>query len=185
MRKAGSPVFAVMAYVISHMQPDKAREEFIHLNPEVLHDAIGDPVEVMQGAIDYLCAPDAKTTTPGEDGRRLVKKTPYVYWVVNGKHYRRMMDEEDRRMKAAERQAKCRSEKKESAATVTLTGKEAEEYEAARGKSLRKRSKVIETAGVRAGATEAIHNGLAAAMAAPTPTPHESTPLPDLEDGII
>ena len=108
MRKAGSDVFAVMAYVISHMQPDKTREEFVHLNPDALADAIGETPERMQKAIDYLCAPDPKTTTPNEDGRRLIKQAPYLYWVVNGKHYRLIMNEEERRVRNATRQADWR-----------------------------------------------------------------------------
>ena len=111
---AGAEVFALMAYVISHMQPNKEREEFVKLNPDILGPIIGETSEVMQGAIDYLCAPDLKTSTPGHEGRRLVKREAYLYWVVNGKHYREVKNEEDRRIKAADRQARWRSEHSKS-----------------------------------------------------------------------
>lgn len=101
-------MFAVMAYVISHMQPNREREEYVTLNAVVLAATLGEKVETVQEAIRYLCAPDGSTTTPGEEGRRLVEKTPFVYWVVNGKHYREMMDEEDQRAKAAARQERHR-----------------------------------------------------------------------------
>ena len=105
---AGAHVFALMAYIISHMQPDKEREEHVKLNPDVLGPIIGESTQRMQDAIDYLCAPDPKTSTPGNEGRRLVKVVPYLYWVVNGKYYREIINEADRRAKAAHRQAKHR-----------------------------------------------------------------------------
>ena len=93
---AGAHVFALMAYIISHMQPDKEREEHVKLNPDVLGPIIGESTQRMQDAIDYLCAPDPKTSTPGNEGRRLVKVVPYLYCVVNGKYYREIINEADR-----------------------------------------------------------------------------------------
>lgn len=105
---AGSDVFAVMAYVISHMKPGKDREEFVRLHPKIMEAAIGETEARMQKAIEYLCRPDRETTTPGEKGRRLVKVEQFIYRVVNGKHYRGIVDEEDRLAKAAKRQADWR-----------------------------------------------------------------------------
>jgi hypothetical protein len=108
---AGLGVFALMPYVISAMRPDKDREEYVTLNPDLLAAVFGTTPEVMIKAIEYLCAPDTRTTTPGEEGRRLVRVEPFLYRVVNGKYYREIMDEEDRRLKAAKRQAEFRSRK--------------------------------------------------------------------------
>lgn len=111
MMGSGAHVFAVMGYVISHMQPGFDREEYVHLNPKLLSAVIGESQEVIQKAIDYLTAPDPDTTSPGEDGRRLVLTTPFMYRVVNGRHYREVVNEEDRKTKAALRQARWRARK--------------------------------------------------------------------------
>lgn len=111
MYGAGAHVFAVMSYVISHMQPDKDREEYVRLNPALLADVIGEDEVRILAAIDFLCQEDKETTSPDEEGRRLVLKSPYIYWVVNGRHYRELKDEEDRLEKAAIRQQRYRDRK--------------------------------------------------------------------------
>ena len=107
----GAPVFAMMSYVIANMAPDKEGEEFVILNPTILAATIGEPIAVIEGAIATLCAPDDGTDTPGHDGCRLVKKAPFLYWVVNGKLFRGIIDEDDAREKAAERQRRHRDKK--------------------------------------------------------------------------
>jgi hypothetical protein len=119
----GLGAFALMPYVVAHMEPDRDREEFVMLNPELLATTFGTTEKVVQEAIDFLCKPDPKTDTPGEDGRRLVQKSRYLYWVVNGKHYREIQNEEERREKAALRQQKHRDKK---AAKEVLAASKAE-----------------------------------------------------------
>jgi hypothetical protein len=119
MYGAGAHVFAVMSFVISHMQPDKEREEHVRLNPAFLAGVIGEPEERITAAIDFLCAPDRKTGSLGASGRRLILVSPYVYHVVNGRYYRELKDEEDRLAKAAVRQKRHRDKK---------AGKVSEEY---------------------------------------------------------
>lgn len=109
---SGSDVFAVMAYVISKMQPGQDKEEFVRLNTTILSAAIGESEERIQKAIDYLCKPDKNTTTEGDKGRRLVQVEQFVYRVVNGKTYRAIVDEQDRRSKSAVRQARWRETQK-------------------------------------------------------------------------
>jgi hypothetical protein len=108
---SGSHVFAVMAYVISHMQPASSGEEYVRLHPQLLATAIGEKEADMAKAIAFLCKKDAATTTEAEEGRRLVLESPYLYRVVNGKYYRGLMNEEDRRTKAAIRQKRFRDKK--------------------------------------------------------------------------
>lgn len=115
---AGAPVFATMSYVVCHMAPDKQREEYVILNPVELAAILGETVEVATKAIDKLCAPDALTDTPGNEGRRLVKRSSFEYWVVNGKHYREIIDEEDQREKAAGRQRRFRERQAELASAA-------------------------------------------------------------------
>jgi len=119
---AGSDVFAVMAYVVSHMQPDRQRVERVHLNPELLSKCIGETEERMVLAIKFLCERDKKESgLPDEEGRRLVKEGPYIYRVVNGRYYRELLDEDDRREKAAKRQAEYRARK--AAEQLRATGR--------------------------------------------------------------
>lgn len=108
---AGSHVFAVMAYVISHMQPGPDKVEFVRLQPTILGAVIGEDEAEIEKAISYLCKPDPKTTTEGEGGRRLIQVEQFVYRVVNGKHYRSIVDLEDKLAKAAKRQADYRARK--------------------------------------------------------------------------
>ena len=109
---SGSHVFAVMAYVISHMQPASSGEEYVRLHPQLLATAIGEKEVDMAKAIAFLCKKDDATTTEAEEGKRLVLESPYLYRVVNGKYYRGLMNEEDRRTKAAIRQKRFRDRKK-------------------------------------------------------------------------
>ena len=111
---SGAHVFAVMGWVIVNMRPDrtKDREEYVRIQPTILAAAIGEPESRIQEAIDFLCKADPKSTSPQDDGRRLVMESPYVYRVVNGKYYREIKNEEDQREKAAIRQANYRAKKK-------------------------------------------------------------------------
>ena len=115
MYGAGAPVFAVMTYVIANMQPDRDRVEFVRLNPQGLADTIGENKETIQKAIDFLCGTDAESNHKEESGRRLVLEGPYLYRVVNGRHYRELKDEEDRLAKDAVRAARYREKKQAEA----------------------------------------------------------------------
>ena len=106
---AGSPAFALMSYVIANMRPDATVGFQVELNVRLLAAVFGESEEVVQRAIDYLCAPDNDTTTPGDEGRRLVKVGTFSYRVVNGVHYAEIRNEEERREKNRERQAKHRA----------------------------------------------------------------------------
>lgn len=94
---AGSPVFAVWSYVIANQKPDKAYGSVVELNPKLLAAVIGDPIEQVNKAIEYLCAPDPSSRTKEKQGRRLVKLGEFDYQVVNGSKYRKIRDEEERR----------------------------------------------------------------------------------------
>lgn len=109
MYGAGSPAFALMSYVIANMQPDSVVGFQVELNVRDLANRIGEPEAVIQGAIDYLCAPDSQTRTAAEEGRRLVKIGAFDYRVVNGVHYAELRDEEERRERNRVRQSKHRA----------------------------------------------------------------------------
>ena len=94
---AGFGPYAVMGYVISNMRPDKVVGFQVELNVKLLATTFGESEKTVQDAIDYLCAPDENTRTPGDDGRRLVKVGTFAYRVVNGAHYNAIRNEEERR----------------------------------------------------------------------------------------
>lgn len=110
---AGSHVFAVWNYVIAKQKPDRVVGSQVRLNPELLATIIGDTRERMQEAIDFLCAPDSRTTTPGREGRRLIQIGTFDYQVVNGAHYRSIRNEEERRAQNRIAQARYRARQKQ------------------------------------------------------------------------
>lgn len=109
---AGAVVFAVMGYVIARQKPDREVGSQIRLNPMLLAAILGEPQEDVERAVEYLCSPDPKTTTPGHEGRRLVKLGQFEYQVVNGAKYRAIRNEEERRTQC--REAKRREREKDS-----------------------------------------------------------------------
>jgi hypothetical protein len=105
---AGSHVFAVMGYVIAHWRPDKDVGGQVRLNPDLLCHIIGEPVERIHEAIEYLTSPDQKSTTPVESGRRLIKIGQFDYRVVNAMKYHEIQSEESKREANRIRQQKHR-----------------------------------------------------------------------------
>ena len=112
MAGSGSHVFAIMTYCIAYADE---HDHTVRLNPAVLLASIGDEQTKIQAAIDFLCEPDTNSTTPDEDGRRLVKLAPFVYLVVNHEKYRNIATKQQRREQSAElmrlKRARDREEK--------------------------------------------------------------------------
>ena len=112
---AGAAVFALMGYVISHQEYERGLGCWVvRLNPVLLSAVMGEKVDVIQGAIDYLCAPDKNSGSPLEEGRRLVGlgERSMEYRVVNGEKYQEMRDYEERKVQNREAQAKWREKRK-------------------------------------------------------------------------
>jgi len=114
---SGSHVFAVMGYVIAKQVPDREVGSQVTLNPVLLSAILGESQERVEEAITFLCAPDKRSQTPDQDGRRLVKIGQFDYQVVNGAKYRAIRDEEERR--AQNREAKRRERAKKVAKNGT------------------------------------------------------------------
>lgn len=106
---AGSHVFAVMGYIIS-----KTRFGVVELNPKLLSAILGDSLERVISAIEYLCAPDPGSRNPDEDGRRLVKTGAFSYRVVSWEKYQAIRDEIDRRIQNREAQQRFRDKNQKS-----------------------------------------------------------------------
>jgi hypothetical protein len=114
MYGAGSPVFALMSYVIANMRPDKEVGFQVELNVKDLANRIGETEETIQKALDHLCAPDGESRTSKEGGRRLVKIGSFDYRVVNGVQYAELRNEEERREKNRIRQQRHREKLKKT-----------------------------------------------------------------------
>lgn len=110
---AGFGPYAVMGFVVSHQVPNRPDGFFsVDLNVKLLAATFGETEAVVQAAIDYLCAPDPHSTSPGEEGRRLVRIGPFTYRVVNGAHYQALRNDEERREQNRRAQEKHRKKKK-------------------------------------------------------------------------
>lgn len=83
---AGPMVFALWPFIICNARPDEG--SLIDLNPIVLSAIFGATTEEVTKAIDYLCRSDPNSKTDTLDGKRLIKKGPMTYFVVNLEKYR-------------------------------------------------------------------------------------------------
>lgn len=92
MYGAGPDVFAVWGYVIANTQDSQ-----VELNPLLLAGVIGTTPERIADAIAVLCAPDAKSRSKVEGGRRLIREGEFAYRVPNFAAYRAIKNEDDRR----------------------------------------------------------------------------------------
>jgi hypothetical protein len=101
MRGAGAHVIALMSYCIAHAKPPDGELE---INPEVVAFLIGEPVERMQNALNYLLAEDGQSRSPAESGRRLIRTGQYSYRLVNWLAHREGIDEDARRAYWREKQ---------------------------------------------------------------------------------
>lgn len=79
------------------------------------------PYDEVKDAIDTLCAPDARSNSPNEEGKRLLpidERKPWGWQIVNYHHYRAIRDEQARReymrdYRRAEREKKRPKKKKD------------------------------------------------------------------------
>ena len=101
----GAIMFATWSYVIAHTKPDN----LVELNPVMLASTFGQctPEDVEQ-AIETLCSPDPLSRSKKLEGRRLIKKGEFMYFVVNADKYRTLPNDRERREYFAERQREHR-----------------------------------------------------------------------------
>jgi hypothetical protein len=126
---SGAVVFAAMGYVIATQEPDRDVGSQVRLNPQLLAAVLGEKVEAVEEAIAVLCAPDPKSTTAAEGGRRLMKIGTFDYKVVNGPKYRAIRDEESRREQNRKAQEKFRKKAGGPQATEIQRAKEVDNGE--------------------------------------------------------
>jgi hypothetical protein len=102
---AGAVVFAVWGYCISKGDPDT---HTILLNPSLLGPILGEPVESITKAIDFLTSPDPNSKNPAHNGRRLLHESGYLYFMVSHEDYRNMKTMDDVREYERQRKQKYR-----------------------------------------------------------------------------
>ncbi len=90
---AGLNVFAVWGYVIANTRIDGT----IELNPALIAATLGCKLKEVEDAIKKLSAPDPNSRSKKEDGRRLIQKAPFLYFVPTYSDYRSIRDDEARR----------------------------------------------------------------------------------------
>lgn len=106
---AGATVFAVMGYAISRQQPP---DFDVELNSKLLSAILGEPEDEIVKAIEYLCAPDPRSRSEKNEGRRLIKVGSFAYHMVNGEEYHRMRNYEERKDYNRKKQAAYREKMK-------------------------------------------------------------------------
>ena len=93
---SGPIVFSLWPYIITNARIDDGSE--IVLNPDLIASIIGCTPEEISKAIAFLCEEDVRSTTPTENGKRLIQRGPMKYFVVNLERYR-LAEDQDRRRK--------------------------------------------------------------------------------------
>lgn len=128
MLGSGPTVFAVWGYVIANTVGSQ-----VELNPALLSHVIGASVEEIEAALAALCAPDPKSRSKVEEGRRLVREGEYAYRVPNYEAYHAVRNEEDRRAynreKQREHRKRVRASVNDSQSLSALSAKEEAETE--------------------------------------------------------
>ena len=99
---AGALVFALMGYIIAKAKP---RKHTVDLNPVVLAAIFGESIVDVEAAISKLCQPDHKSRSKAEEGRRIIRRGEFEYFVVNHKIYRGLAAEDRHRERMADRMA--------------------------------------------------------------------------------
>ena len=82
---SGAHVFAVWGYCIANADPD---EHTVRLNPALLSAVLGEPIERVKDAIEFLSSPDAESHCSDEEGKRLLNTAGMEYLLVTHEYYR-------------------------------------------------------------------------------------------------
>lgn len=111
-------VHAVWSYVIANQRPERGTDDFVvELNTAYLAAMFrGETAESIAEAITILCSPDPASRSKKSGGRRLIPLDeineigPALYRVVNGREYRNIQTEDQRReyMRVAAQRSRAR-----------------------------------------------------------------------------
>ena len=93
MYGAGPTVFAVWAYAIANADATG----HVGLNPRMLAGVIGAEENDVEAALEVLRAPDERSRSQAEGGRRLLRDGQFQHRLVNYEEYREIANQEARR----------------------------------------------------------------------------------------
>src|SRR6266478_9861394 len=116
MYGSGSHIFAVWSYVIAHTKPDA----MVELNPAALASTLGEDMLRIQQAIEHFKSPDPKSRSKEFEGRRLIQKGEFIYFVPQYHKYHGFANDKERRDYFAQKKREQRQRDKDRQ-TVTST----------------------------------------------------------------
>lgn len=93
----------------------------VDMTAEAIARRTNVPLEQITAAIEFLAAPDPRSRTPHDEGRRLIPASlgrPWGWQIVNYHHYRAIRDEESRREYFREYRKKEREAKRKKPGKV-------------------------------------------------------------------
>jgi uncharacterized phage protein (TIGR02220 family) len=93
------------------------QDGMIDMTPEAIAGTTGWPIDFIQRGISELEAPDERSRTQGEEGRRIIRLDAHRVWgwfITNYKKYREVMRSAERREYLKEKQRERRSKLKAS-----------------------------------------------------------------------
>ncbi len=100
----GAATFAVWGYVIANTKPDS----MVELNPVLIAAMIGEDVSRIEEAIAKLCDIDERSRTKKHQGRRMIKRGEFLYYVPNHQKYRGIPNDTERKQYFARKQREHR-----------------------------------------------------------------------------
>jgi hypothetical protein len=119
MYGSGSHIFAVWSYVIAHTKPDA----MVELNPVALASMLGEDVSRIEQAIEHFKSPDAKSRSKEFEGRRLIQKGEFIYFVPQYHKYHGFANNKERREYFAQKKREQRQRDRERQTLKSKTSK--------------------------------------------------------------
>ena len=118
----GSTIFAVWCYAIAHVKPDAS----VEINPRILTAVLGDSLDKIEAALEFLQRADPRSRSKEEDGKRLIREGEFSFRLVNFEAYNTMRNEDERRAYNRRKQAEHRARKgKSNGVSLTVIDKSA------------------------------------------------------------
>jgi len=108
MYGSGSHIFVLWSYVIAHTKPDA----MVELNPVDLSHRIGEDLSRIIEAIEHFKSPDVGSRSKEFEGRRLIQKGEYIYFVPQYHKYHGFANDKERREYFAQKKREQRQRDK-------------------------------------------------------------------------
>lgn len=108
MRGAGATRFAVWSWIIANTN----QHHVVEINPDIVAFMIGCTVSEVEESVAFLCAPDGKSRSKNDEGRRLLREGEFQYLVPQHEFYRKMQTTEEKREYNRVKQQESRMKKR-------------------------------------------------------------------------